>query len=119
MKTQAEESAREELAQPVSAEGKRGWRELPLGGVVTEAGSARRYITGEWRSGQRPLLDTNRCTSCMLCWVYCPDAAIKVENGKVVGIDYDHCKGCGICASECPVRPQPAMTMVDEGEEGA
>ena len=38
----------------------------------------------------------------MLCYFYCPDASILVENGKAVGIDLEHCKGCGICAKECP-----------------
>ncbi len=118
MRTDEEERAGSASRPTPEKEGKRGWRDLPLGAVVTEAGSARAYVTGEWRSGQRPLLDTNRCTSCMICWVYCPDAAIKVEGGKVVSIDYDHCKGCGICAAECPARPEAAIKMVAEGEEG-
>ena len=29
------------------------------------------------------------------------DASIQVADGKVTGIDYDHCKGCGICSKEC------------------
>jgi len=49
----------------------------------------------------------------MFCWVYCPDGAIQVENSKVVGIDLKHCKGCGICAEECPKK---VITMVDECE---
>ncbi|MFP4200641.1 MAG: 4Fe-4S binding protein [Clostridia bacterium] len=50
---------------------------------------------------------------CRLCWIYCPDSAIMTnEDGEVVGIDYDHCKGCGICAVECP--KDGAMTMIDE-----
>jgi pyruvate ferredoxin oxidoreductase delta subunit len=99
-------------------EKKRGWRELPLGGVITEAGNGKAYATGDWRGSLHPVFDAARCTNCMLCWVYCPDAAIVTVDGKVVGIDYDHCKGCGICAAECPARPQAAIRMVDEGEEG-
>jgi pyruvate ferredoxin oxidoreductase delta subunit len=38
----------------------------------------------------------------MICWVFCPDSSILVKEEKMVGIDYDHCKGCGICAHECP-----------------
>jgi 2-oxoacid:acceptor oxidoreductase delta subunit (pyruvate/2-ketoisovalerate family) len=43
------------------------------------------------------------CTFCMRCYDYCPDLAIRM-NGKAKerAIDYDHCKGCGICAEECP-----------------
>jgi pyruvate ferredoxin oxidoreductase delta subunit len=40
----------------------------------------------------------------MLCYFYCPDASIIIEGGKAVGIDLKHCKGCGICATECPAR---------------
>jgi len=100
-----------------SSREKWGWRSIPLGGVITEAGSAELYQTGDWRS-QRPVWHADRCTNCMLCWVYCPDASIKVENGKVVGIDYYHCKGCGVCSAECPVKPEKAITMIDEAEAG-
>jgi len=31
----------------------------------------------------------------------------------VIGIDYEHCKGCGICARECP---RKAVSMVEEAE---
>lgn len=98
-------------------EGRAGWRDLPLGGVVTDAGSAARYQTGDWRGALRPVFDAARCTNCMLCWVYCPDMAIVTGNGKVLGINYDYCKGCGICAVECPARPQAAIVMMAEGEE--
>jgi pyruvate ferredoxin oxidoreductase delta subunit len=27
--------------------------------------------------------------------------SIIVENEKVIGFDYDHCKGCGICVEQC------------------
>jgi pyruvate ferredoxin oxidoreductase delta subunit len=38
-----------------------------------------------------------------------------VKDGKVVGIDLDHCKGCGICAEVCPPKVQ-AIKMVQETE---
>ncbi len=43
------------------------------------------------------------CNFCGRCYDYCPDLAIDMdreENRRE--IDYDHCKGCGICAEECP-----------------
>ncbi len=87
-------------------------KELAKGGIIPEAGTTRDYYTGDWRT-EKPVLDTNKCTSCMLCWIYCPDTAIMVENKKVTGINYFHCKGCGICAYECPDRIK-AITMVKE-----
>jgi len=49
------------------------------------------------------VVDPNKCTNCLICWIYCPDMAIN-RGEKVVKINYDYCKGCGICASECPVK---------------
>jgi Pyruvate/2-oxoacid:ferredoxin oxidoreductase delta subunit len=37
--------------------------------------------------------------TCGLCWIYCPEAAIKVNNDGSYDIDLAYCKGCGICAS--------------------
>ena len=43
------------------------------------------------------------CTFCKKCDDYCPDLSIYVDaKQKFREIDYDHCKGCGICAAECP-----------------
>lgn len=92
-----------------------GWRDLPRGGVILEAGNAREYETGEWRSTIRPKWKPDKCIHCLFCWVYCPDAAIRVENGKMTGIDYRYCKGCGICSKECPVKGK-AIEMVPESE---
>ena len=58
--------------------------------------------TGKWRS-IKPIIDYNKCISCMICWKYCPEAAIKIINGKP-HIDLDYCKGCAICAEECPAK---------------
>ncbi|GAF72784.1 unnamed protein product, partial [marine sediment metagenome] len=79
----------------------RGWKDIPIGGLIVEPGNSDTYETGSWRT-YKPIHDAEKCTSCLRCWILCPDSAIIVEDGKVVGIDYNHCKGCGICARECP-----------------
>ena len=93
----------------------KGWKQIPIGGLVFDAGSSVEYETGTWRA-LRPVIDLERCTHCMFCWIYCPDGAIQVENSKVIGIDLKHCKGCGICANECP---RKAITMIDESKASA
>lgn len=91
------------------------WRELPEAGLITEAGNAAKYKTGDWRT-ERPVWDPEKCIHCLICWVYCPDSAIMVnDEGKVTGVDLDHCKGCGICAEECPPKVK-AYTMVPESQ---
>ena len=93
----------------MSEEEKLGWKSLPIGGLLLEAGSSMKYKTGDWRAS-RPVVDSDKCTNCLICWIYCPDAAIN-RGEKVVEINYDYCKGCGICAAECPVK---AITMEEE-----
>lgn len=92
--------------------GLKTWREMELGAMVVEPGNSVDYKTGTWRS-IRPIIDLEKCTHCMICWIYCPDTCIKINDSKVVGIDYDHCKGCGICAYECPVN---AIAMIEESK---
>ena len=77
------------------------WKEMPIGGMIVEAGNSDEYLTGAWRT-YRPVHVEDRCIHCLRCWILCPDSAILVKDGKMVGFDYDHCKGCGICARECP-----------------
>jgi len=78
------------------------WQEVGAGNAVRDAGNSVLYRTGTWRS-MRPVRDLEQCTQCLICWVVCPDASVAIADGKVTGFDYDHCKGCGICAQECPV----------------
>ncbi|MCL1918329.1 MAG: 2-oxoacid:acceptor oxidoreductase family protein [Peptococcaceae bacterium] len=65
--------------------------------------------TGTWRL-ERPVINKDTCTSCLLCWVFCPEAVIEKET---LDIDYTYCKGCGVCAEECPAK---AINMIREGE---
>jgi len=90
---------------------KMGWKELP-GGDVLEAGTAKAFETGDWRT-ERPIHDKDKCINCLFCWVYCPDSAVIVKDGRVMGIDLVHCKGCGICMTVCPPRAG-AIKMVPE-----
>ncbi len=41
------------------------------------------------------------CFHCGNCWNFCPDAAILRREDRFT-VDTDYCKGCGICARECP-----------------
>jgi pyruvate ferredoxin oxidoreductase delta subunit len=82
----------------------KGWRDLPVGGLILEAGNAAAYRTGDWRAF-RPVHGEAPCTHCFQCWLFCPDSSIlvDVEREQMTGFDLDHCKGCGICAAVCPV----------------
>lgn len=86
------------------------WKKHPLGGIIPTPGTAEAYPTGGWRTN-RPVRDEEECNDCLLCVIYCPDAAIKTKDDKLSEINLEHCKGCGICARECPKK---AIKMVDE-----
>ena len=50
------------------------------------------------------LFEARRCLSCGNC-------VIKLGPGKRFRINYDYCKGCGVCAAECPCG---AIKMIPE-----
>ncbi|MGE0108347.1 MAG: NAD(P)-binding protein [Bdellovibrionales bacterium] len=51
----------------------------------------------------RRCLSCGNCFECDNCYGVCPDNAIKkLGKGKGFEIDYDYCKGCGLCVNECP-----------------
>ncbi|MFA5104610.1 MAG: 4Fe-4S dicluster-binding protein [Candidatus Margulisiibacteriota bacterium] len=89
-----------------------GWKELPEGDIL-KAGSATQFHTGDWRS-KRPVKDEKTCINCLFCYIYCPDSAIHAKDGKMTDIDFNYCKGCGICETVCPVKPVKAIKMVSE-----
>lgn len=68
--------------------------------------------------GQR-CFSCGTCNRCDNCLIFCPDVSIRRRGDWTEAypvypyfeVDYDYCKGCGICASECPRR---AITMEEE-----
>ncbi len=86
------------------------WNHMPLGGAMIVPGTSTEYKTGDWRIQLKPVINHDKCVMCLLCWIFCPDVSIYQTN-KTVEVDYYHCKGCGVCANECPTK---AIEMVKE-----
>ena len=86
---------------------------MTIGGDIYEAGNAREFKTGDWRS-MRPVFFFVICKQCGLCFPVCPENAIPVgkEDLKRKDFNFDYCKGCGVCAKVCPFG---AITMKEEG----
>jgi NADPH-dependent glutamate synthase beta subunit-like oxidoreductase len=69
-------------------------------------------------SGNIAMRETERCFNCGLCnqcdncHLFCPDMSV-VHDSSAQGrhINYDYCKGCGLCVVECP---RNAMTLEEE-----
>ena len=60
----------------------------------------------------RRCLSCGNCFECDNCYGVCPDnAVIKLGPGKRFLFNFDYCKGCGICVSECPCG---AIKMIPE-----
>ena len=77
-----------------------------------------------WRN-IRPLISSDACTGCLQCYLYCPDGAIFKTGASAkdagapfapVAVDYDFCKGCGVCVTVCSFG---ALSMVPEHGDGA
>lgn len=88
------------------------WKDLEIGSIVIEPGNASQYKTGDWRS-QRPIFDNSKCNKCTLCYIFCPDGCIEQTDEGYFEANLFYCKGCGICAKECP---KDVITMVEEEE---
>ena len=74
----------------------------------------RRFLTSiPTRRSSKPVLDREKCIYCGFCWIYCPEGCFQDmgEEEKYYMADLDYCKGCGICAQECP---KDAIVMVVE-----
>ncbi len=68
-----------------------------------ESGLTQKQTTGE---AQR-CFSCGNCLACDNCWTLCPDVAVLktqdiAADGSHYVFDYGYCKGCGLCAQECP-----------------
>lgn len=83
------------------------WINLDFEGVELSAPAIHGQVTslylktGDWRT-MRPVIDKELCCRCGLCFTFCPDGVISLDEEDYPVIDYDHCKGCLICLVQCP-----------------
>jgi pyruvate ferredoxin oxidoreductase delta subunit len=114
---------------------KKGWDEFEIGAMLrTFEGAVSDIATtlpenrpysqsssftasvADWRI-EKPLFNKEYCIDCQFCWVYCPDMSIISRDKKMVGIDFDHCKGCGICVQVCPTNPKSLLMFPEQKDE--
>jgi len=116
----------------LGAEEKVGWDAVPQGVVLTsfdgllDKGAAfikpeeRNYsdfnsytaTVASWRV-IKPVYNRDICIDCQNCWVWCPDTSIVSRDKQMLGIDYDHCKGCGVCVEVCPTNPKSLLMFAE------
>lgn len=70
----------------------------------------------DWRI-EKPVFNKDFCIDCQFCWIYCPDISIVSRDKKMVGVDMDHCKGCGICVEVCPTNPKSLLMFPEHSDE--
>jgi pyruvate ferredoxin oxidoreductase delta subunit len=118
----------------LGAEEKVGWDEVTQGVILTsfEGDSSdiahtiveeRAYsdfnsytaTVASWRV-LKPVYNRDICIDCQNCWVWCPDTSIISRDKQMIGIDYDHCKGCGVCVEVCPTNPK-SLLMFNEAKD--
>ena len=70
----------------------------------------------DWRI-EKPIFSKDFCIDCQFCWIFCPDISIISRDKKMIGIDMDHCKGCGICVEVCPTNPKSLLMFAEQQNE--
>jgi pyruvate ferredoxin oxidoreductase delta subunit len=116
---------------------KRGWDEFEIGAmlrsfdgvadnIATTQQEDRNYSqsnsfvasVADWRI-EKPIFAKDFCIDCQFCWIYCPDMSIIARDQKMIGVDMDHCKGCGICVEVCPTNPKSLLMFPEHADEEA
>jgi pyruvate ferredoxin oxidoreductase delta subunit len=111
-----------------------GWDEVQHGvvinsfegdatGVATKPAEERSYsdfnsytaTVASWRV-IKPVYNRDFCIDCQNCWVWCPDSSIISRDKQMLGIDYDHCKGCQVCVEVCPTNPKSLLMFLEASD---
>ena len=114
---------------------KKGWDEFEIGAMLRTFNGKIDDIAGtqqqdrdysqsssytasvaDWRL-IKPIFNKDYCIDCQFCWVYCPDVSIISRDKKLIGVDMDHCKGCGICVEVCPTNPKSLLMFQEQSDE--
>jgi pyruvate ferredoxin oxidoreductase delta subunit len=109
-----------------------GWDDITQGSVLTSfEGDATEIVNqkseertysnfnsytatvASWRV-EKPVFNIDVCIDCQNCWVWCPDTSILSRDKQMLGIDYDHCKGCAVCAEVCPTNPKSLIMFSEQ-----
>ena len=69
---------------------------------IPEAGNARYYRTGGWRT-DRPVRDDDKCTQCLFCYFFCPDSLRHRGGAEGDGLRLRALQGMRHLREECPV----------------
>ena len=102
-----------------------GYKTAPLGGAILTPGNTVVNDLSASRQGFAPKLNLEQCNHCGVCDMVCPDYCLVWESEDVtdegewerktvrlLGIDYQFCKGCLRCVESCP---SGALTKEREG----
>jgi pyruvate ferredoxin oxidoreductase gamma subunit len=86
-----------------------GYLDAPIGGVILDSGNSIVKNLSTSRQGFLPAYDPDSCAHCGICDIVCPDLCFVWSEDsegepavRLLGIDYNYCKGCLKCVDACP-----------------
>lgn len=77
--------------------------------IIVKPNTTLNNKTGAWRT-LKPNFLHEKCTACAICSRVCPEGVayqtdrLNSAGKKYYDCDYNYCKGCSLCATECPFR---------------